>query len=93
MNGYWDPSTLLVTDWTRQEHTAYKAYQEHWTYRWAVICQGCYLILDNYRGADEINGKLFNIAGVSRRDKATTIDEVKYQAFQRREAKKLGIDP
>jgi hypothetical protein len=33
------------------------------------------------------------MAGQSRGDKATTIDEAKYRAWQRREAEKLGLDP
>lgn len=88
----WEPSTRDVAHWTNQEHTAYKAYQEHWTYRWGVICQACYLRLDNNSGAAEIGGKVFNIAGASRGDKASTINEAKYLAFQKREAKKMGIE-
>lgn len=71
----------------------YMAFKEEMTYRWAVICNACYRILDNYSGRAEIPGHgLFNLAGKSRGDQATTIDEAKYRAFQRKEAKKLGID-
>ncbi len=71
---------------------AYKSYREDMTYRWAVICQACYSTLDNYSGLAEVGGKLFNIAGASRCDKASTIDEKKYRAFLRKEATKLGLD-
>src|SRR3954466_3475196 len=70
---------------------AYMAYVEELTYRWSVICQACYSTLDNEIGLAEISGRLFNIAGASRGDKATTIDEAKYHKFRRLEAEKLGI--
>jgi hypothetical protein len=71
---------------------AYQAYVEETTFRWAVVCQACYSLLDNATGLAEIAGKPFNIAGASRGDKAATIDEAKYQAFRRLEAQKLGLD-
>ena len=61
------------------------------TYRWAVICQACYSALDTDIGIGEVAGRGFGLAGASRGDKATTIDEATYQEFQRREAAKLGI--
>jgi hypothetical protein len=70
----------------------YKSYQEETTYRWAVICQGCYLTLDNETGLAEIAGKLFNLAGASRGDKAATINEEQYQKFRLQQAAKLGLD-
>jgi hypothetical protein len=36
---------------------------------------------------------MHNLAGTSRGDKAGVVDEVKYQAFQRREAERMGLDP
>jgi hypothetical protein len=71
---------------------AYQAYVEEMTYRWAVVCQACYSTLDNATGLAEIAGKPFNIAAMSRGDKAATIDEAKYRDFRRREAQKLGLD-
>ncbi len=74
------------------DSAGYKSYEEDMTFRWAVICQPCYSTLDNYAGMAEIGGREFNLAGTSRGDKATTIDEVEYLAFRRKEAAKLGID-
>ena len=71
---------------------AYQSHQEQMTYRWSVICQACYSTLDNYLGLATVAGQLFNLAGASRGDKATTIDEAKYRVFQRQEARKLGIE-
>jgi len=73
------------------DSAAYKSYEEEMTFRWAVICQACYSTLDSYSGLAEVSGRLFNLAGASRGDKAATIDEAKYRRFQRREAEKLGI--
>jgi hypothetical protein len=72
---------------------AYQSYEEEMAHRWAVICQACYSILDNEYGLAEVAGAPFNLAGSSRGDKAATIDERKYQAFRRKEAAKLGLDP
>jgi hypothetical protein len=71
---------------------AYKSYVEEMTYRWAVICQACYSILDNEIGMAEVAGDLYNLAGASRGDQATTIDEDQYAKFRRKEAAKLGLD-
>lgn len=68
------------------------SYVEELTYRWAVICQPCYSILDNWIGQAKIDGKSYNIAGASRVDRAATIDAEKYRKFQQKEAAKLGID-
>ncbi len=73
------------------DSAAYKSIVEEMTFRWAVICQACYSTLDNYSGRAEVSGRLFNLAGASRGDKAATIDEAKYRKFRRREAEKLGI--
>lgn len=62
------------------------------TFRWAVLCLGCYRRLDNECGAGEIGGRLFNLAGSSRGDKAAVLNEAKYQARQRQEAAKLGLE-
>jgi hypothetical protein len=62
------------------------------TYRWAVICNACYRILDNVCGVDEIAGKAWGIAGASRGDKAAVLDERKYAAWQHREAQELVLD-
>jgi hypothetical protein len=77
---------------TGPDDPAYIQYREQMTYRWAVVCNACYRILDNRSGLDEINGKLWNIAGASRGDKAAVLDERKYAVWQRREAQKLGLD-
>jgi hypothetical protein len=71
---------------------AYQHYVKELTYRWAFICQACYAMLDNESGLAEIGDRAFNLAGVSRGDKEAVIDEAKYQAFQRKEAAKMGLD-
>jgi hypothetical protein len=73
------------------DSTAYDSYREDMTYRWAFICQPCYATLDNQTGLAEVGGHWFNLAGASRGDKAATVDEAKYQKFQRREAEKMGL--
>ncbi len=72
---------------------AYLSYKEDMTYRWAVVCQACFQRLDNESGVAEIGGRLFNLAGASRGDKAAVLNEAKYQAFQRRQAAQWGLDP
>jgi hypothetical protein len=62
------------------------------TYRWAIICQGCYLTLDNDCGRAAVGDKEWNLAGRSRGDKAAVVNEAKYLAFLRREAAKLGVE-
>jgi hypothetical protein len=71
---------------------AYTQYREEMTFRWAVICHTCYRTLDNDCGRAEVAGRLFNLAGRSRGDRAAIVDESKYQAFQRQQAARLGID-
>jgi hypothetical protein len=76
------------------DSAAYMSFQEEMTYRWSVICQGCYCCystLDNESGRAEVAGKLFNLAGASRFDRATTVSEAQYRKFRRREAEKLGL--
>ena len=74
------------------DSATYKSYQEEMTYRWSVICQACYSAVDNAVGLAEVAGDIYNLAGSSRGDRATTIDERKYQEFRRKEAAKLGLD-
>ena len=73
------------------QSAAYLAYCEEMTFRWAIICLGCYRRLDNEFGVGEVAGRYFGLAGASRRDRAAVVNEAKYQAFQRREAAKLGL--
>ena len=74
------------------ESAAYLSYKEEMTFRWAFICHTCYRTLDNEMGVAEVGSRCFNLAGASRGDKAAVVDETKYQAFQRREAAKMGLD-
>jgi hypothetical protein len=71
------------------ESAAYKAYEEEMTYRWGVVCPGCYLTLDNSSGAADIAGQFFNLAGASRGDRARTIGVQQYLQWQRSEAERL----
>ena len=75
----------------RADDPAYAFYEKEMTYRWAVICQGCYAQLDNEVGVAAIGERLFNLAGVSRGDRAPVLNEAKYQAFQRRQAAQMGL--
>src|SRR5262245_22075940 len=74
------------------DSAAYTSYKEEMTYRWSVICQACYSTLDNEVGMAEVSGRPFNLAGASRGNKATTVDEAKYREFRRKEAARLGIE-
>jgi hypothetical protein len=74
------------------ESAAYHSYCQEMTFRWAFICHTCYRTLDNEMGVAEVGSRCFNLAGASRGDKAAVVDETKYQAFQRREAAKMGLD-
>lgn len=71
---------------------AYRSYVEDMTYRWAVICMRCYGLLDNEQGLAHAGEDVFTIAAQSRFDRATVVDEKKWQAFQKQEATKLGLD-
>jgi hypothetical protein len=72
---------------------AYQSYFKDTTFRWAFVCLSCYRALDNPSGVAEIGGRSYGLAGLSRGDKAAVADEVEYQAFQREEAAKLGLEP
>jgi hypothetical protein len=72
---------------------AYQSYFKDTTFRWAFVCLPCYRALDNPSGVAEIGGRLCALAGLSRGDKAVLADEEEYQAFQREEAAKLGLEP
>jgi hypothetical protein len=75
------------------ESMAYQSYREETTFRWAFICNPCYRNLDNEIGVAAIPGHgQFCLAGSSRGDKASTVNERKYQQFRRREAERLGLD-
>ncbi len=81
-----DPSKAVASG-------AAEAYREEMTYRWSVVCLECYRTLDNEMGLAEIPGRgRFNIASVSRQDKAAVVDDEKWQKFQRQQAKKLGLE-
>jgi hypothetical protein len=69
----------------------YEFYVKELNYRWVVVCLPCYRQLDNGSGLADIAGRAFNLAGTSRRDRAAVLDEAKYQAWQQREADKLGL--
>jgi len=69
----------------------YRSYVENMTYRWTFICNACYRTVDNETGFAEIGGKKFNLAGKSRRDKATMVNQEQYLMFQKKEAEKMGF--
>ena len=74
------------------DSAAYQSYRENMTFRWAFLCNACYRALDNEMGVAEIAMRgYFNLAGASRGDKATVVDEAKYQQFQRFQAKRMGM--
>jgi hypothetical protein len=73
------------------DHAAYNFCVKEMTYRWAFLCLACYRTLDNEMGLAQIGGKTLNLAGASRGDKAPLVDEAKYQAFQRKQAERMGF--
>lgn len=89
---HFTPEKTRIQDGDEFDFTPYLAYREQVTYRWAVICQVCYRLLDNHIGTAEIGDKEYNMSMASRLDRANTINEEKYQAWQRREARKLGLE-
>jgi hypothetical protein len=82
-----DPTRLPAPD-----SAAYHSYVQQMTYRWGFVCIPCYRLLDNESGLAEVGSKQLNIAGQSRGDKAPVVDQAKYEAFQRKEAAKLGLE-
>jgi hypothetical protein len=82
----------LFTKQGGKSSLAYQSYKNNMTYRWAFICHACYRILDNKLGVAEIPGRgQFNLASLSRGDKAAIVNEAKYREFQRKEAEKMGL--
>lgn len=73
-------NNISVTDVAAAEATKY---------RWSFVCQGCYAVLDNYSGMDEIRGRV-QPGGELQGGKATTVNEAGYRKFLQREAAKLG---
>jgi hypothetical protein len=72
---------------------AYQSYCEDMTFHWGFICNACFRQLDNDIGvAENPDRGYFNLAGASRGDKATVVDEAKYQQFQRRQAEEMGLE-
>ena len=69
----------------------YAFYKKEMTYRWAFICLSCYVTLDNESGLAVTGTGPFNLAGCSRGGKAPVVDESEYQAFQRRQAARMGL--
>ena len=76
---------------TGPDDPAYVFYVKEMTFRWAFLCLACYRTLDNEMGLAEIGGHALNLAGASRGDKAPIVDEAKYQAFQRKQAERMGF--
>jgi hypothetical protein len=70
----------------------YQSYCEEMTFRWAVLCPGCYRLLDNDSGVAAVSGRTFDLAGASRGDQAPVLDEARYRAFRRPQARALGLD-
>lgn len=76
-----------------KDHPAIVSHTEQNTYRWGIVCPGCYLRLDNELGVEVIAGQEFNISSVSRFDRARCITENDYQRWQGRQADKLFSSP
>ena len=69
------------------------ASEENATYRSAFVCPACYGVLDSPTGTGEIAGRVYGISGRSRRGRAAVYNQAKYDAFVRKKARALGIDP
>lgn len=78
---------------TLEGDPAYHAYRENGTYRSAFVCPACYAVLDSWDGTGEIGGRVYGINGRSRRGRAAVYNQAKYEAFRRKKAAELGIDP
>ena len=57
-----------------------------------VICPDCYRAIDTTDGIGEAGGKTYRLADTSRANYAQLCDRAKYDAYQQREALKLGVD-
>jgi hypothetical protein len=69
-----------------------QAYVNNNGFRTAFICVGCYYVLDNDLGVGEIAGRMFNLAGQSRRGKAPAYNCEKWLGHGRQQAGKLAGD-
>ncbi|MFY7953076.1 MAG: hypothetical protein ACOVT5_11265 [Armatimonadaceae bacterium] len=85
--------TAVPTTNTSPDDPAYLGYKENTTYRTAFVCPGCYGVLDSPTGTGRIEGRVYGIAGRSRGARAAVYNQTKYDAFVRRQASDLGIDP
>jgi hypothetical protein len=72
--------------------TSARAWREECAGRWAVVCLACYTDLAQGIGADDSAGQILTLAGASRRAPAPLVNEAKYQAFQRHEAARVGLN-
>jgi hypothetical protein len=63
---------------------AFESYKEQTTYRWCVVCESCYRMLDSYYGVAVINGQHFGMSGSSRGEKARKMTEEQYRTWQQR---------
>jgi hypothetical protein len=78
---------------TSPDDPASIAYEENTSYRSAFVCPACYGVLDSWDGTGMIGGRVYGIAGRSRRGRAAVYDKAKYDAFIKKKARDLGIDP
>ena len=78
-------------DATGPASAAYTSFREEMTFRWDFVCLASDRCLDSPIGVGEVSGRLFNLAGAARADRAAVVDGAKYQAFQRRPAAAMGL--
>ncbi len=67
---------------------AHVAYREAMTYKWDVVCQTCYELMDNVVGAADIASKEFHLAGSSRRNRARWLTKQQYDEWRLKDADK-----
>lgn len=72
---------------------AFLEYRESATFRSAFVCEECYRVLDSRFGLAQIKGRVYDIAGQSRGGRPAVYNQAKYDAFIRKKARGLGIDP
>ena len=85
--------TAVPATITSPDDPADLGYKENTTYRTAFVRPGCYGVLDSPTGTGEIGGRVYGIAGQFRGGRAAVSDRAKYDAFMRKQAGDLGIDP
>ena len=74
------------------ESAVYTSYLDETTFRWAVVCQACYLTHDNESGDGGIGWAGVQTGRAFPRRSGWTMTEAGYREWRRRPAEWLGLD-